>query len=88
MSKIQIVNLQPAAAGVELFQTGESFLTTLHPTEAHQVQGGKKKSGKSGKSKSGKNKSNKSGNNLGYCYTCLPCLPPPPPCDCGGPFIP
>jgi hypothetical protein len=67
MSKIKIGNLQ--AAGVEMFQGGESFLTELQSTEAHQIFGGKcknksksKKGVKSLKAKSGsKSGSSKSG---------------------------
>jgi hypothetical protein len=75
MSKIQIDNLQPA--GIELLLGGESFLTELVNAQAHQIQGGGKKS---------KNKSKKSQQQLlapaiyNYAYAYIPCPCPPPPC--------
>lgn len=80
MSKIQINNLQ--AAGSELFQSGESFLTELQATEAHAVYGGKskKKSNKGSKKGSRKGSNNRGSNrNSGnprvvfvpvYCHPC------------------
>jgi hypothetical protein len=78
MSKIQLGNLQPA--GVEMFQGSESFLTELKSTEAHQIHGGKKKSGKSG-SKSGSKKSGSSKSGSGSSYGGPGgCVPVPPIC--------
>jgi hypothetical protein len=69
MSKIKIGNLQ--AAGVEMFQGSESFLTELQSTEANQIFGGKcrnksRKGGKSGSVKCGKSVS-KSGSSKSGC---------------------
>jgi uncharacterized low-complexity protein len=69
MSKIKIGNLQ--AAGVEMFQGSESFLTELQSTEANQIFGGKcrnksQKGGKSGSKKCGKSVS-KSGSSKSGC---------------------
>jgi hypothetical protein len=72
MSKIQIGNLQPA--GVEMFQGGESFLTELQSTEAHQIHGGKKNSSKSKRGSKSKKSSKSKSSPLGGC------LPPPPIC--------
>jgi hypothetical protein len=61
MSKIQINNLQ--AAGSELFESSESFLTELQATEAHAVYGGKNGSNKgSNRGNKGSNKGNKGSN--------------------------
>jgi hypothetical protein len=74
MSKIQINNLQPA--GIELFLGEESFLTELVNAQAHQIQGGGKKS---------KNKTKKSQKSsapalaYNYAYAYMPCACPPPP---------
>jgi hypothetical protein len=83
MSKIKIGNLQ--AAGVEMFQGSESFLTELQSTEANQIFGGKcknksksKKGVKSLKAKSGsKSGSSKSGG--GVCGGGVLPLPLPAP---------
>lgn len=64
MSKIQISDLQ--AAGSELFQSSESFLTELQATEANAVYGGKKgKSSKSSKKRSGRGSRRRSGRRSG-----------------------
>jgi hypothetical protein len=71
MSKIQITDLQPI--GSELFQSAESFLTELKPTEAHNIFGGSNK----GRKGSGKGSSNGSGSSNGrrrrYSYNPCPC---------------
>jgi hypothetical protein len=61
MSKIQINNLQ--AAGSELFQSSESFLTELQATEAHAVYGGKKNSNKGSNKNKGSNRNRGSNRN-------------------------
>jgi hypothetical protein len=63
MSKIQINNLQ--AAGSELFQSSESFLTELQATEANAVYGGKKNSNKGSRRNRGSNRSRGSNRNRG-----------------------
>jgi hypothetical protein len=77
MSKIQINNLQ--AAGSELFQSSESFLTELQATEAHTIFGGSSK-------KKSKQKSNKgSKKNSGGTPVVFVPVPFPvycPPCHC------
>jgi hypothetical protein len=79
MSKIQINNLQPA--GIELFQGRESFLTELANAQAHQIQGGGKKSKKKTK-KSQKSSAPAPAYNYAYAY--MPYACPPPPCCNGG----
>jgi hypothetical protein len=74
MSKIQIDNLQPA--GIELFLGGESFLAKLANAQAHQIQGGGKKS--KNKTKKGQKSSAPAAYNYPYAY--MPCACPPPPC--------
>jgi hypothetical protein len=78
MSKIQIDNLQPA--GIELFLGGESFLAELANAQAHQIQGGGKKS----KNKTKKSRKSSAPAPVAYNYAYLPCTCPPPPCcNCG-----
>ncbi len=76
MSKIQINNLQ--AAGSELFQSSESFLTELQATEAHAVYGGKsknksnKRSGKSSKRSGRSSRRGSSGNSGRNSFVFVP----------------
>jgi hypothetical protein len=77
MSKIQINNLQ--AAGSELFQSGESFLTELQATEAHSIYGGKSKKKSNKGSKKGSNKGgNKNSGAAPIVFIPVYC----PPCHC------